>query len=247
MTNDERANEFAADMALLQSLGVLPVVVHGGGPQINQMLERLEVKSEFVNGLRVTDEKVMEVVEMVLCGSLNKKIASAINTAGGHADGLSGKDDQLVRATPKNPDLGLVGVPGEVNAGLLALLLEEGVIPVIAPVATGEDGASYNVNADTMAGAIASALGAEQLLLLTDVTGVLDKNKELLPKLTSAAAQALTEDGTATAGMIPKLGTAIEAVQGGVESAVIMDGRVPHCALAHLFGSSAIGTSVSDA
>ena len=183
---------------------------------------------------------------MVLCGKLNKRIASAINTAGGRAIGLSGKDDALVTATQKDPALGLVGEPADVRTSLLHTLLDEGVVPVIAPVATGEGGASYNVNADTMAGTIAGALDAQQLLLLTDVAGVLDGDMQLIPSLTTARAQQLTEDGTATGGMIPKLGTAIDAVKGGAGSAVIMDGRVPHCSLVHLFGGGAVGTAVSD-
>ena len=245
MTNDERAAEFASDVALLQSLGVRPVVVHGGGPQINAMLERLEVESEFVNGLRKTTPAVMEVVEMVLCGSLNKKIASKINAAGGRAVGISGKDDSLVLAQQRDPALGLVGDPQTVRVPLLTSLLDGGIVPVIAPVATDEAGSSYNVNADTMAGAIASALDAASLLLLTDVAGVLDGDMKLLPQLTAAAAKQLTEDGTASGGMIPKLGTAMDAVAGGVGEAVIMDGRVPHCAIEHLFGEGAVGTAVS--
>jgi len=247
MTNDERAAEFAGDMALLQQLGVRPVVVHGGGPQIGAMLERLQIETEFVDGLRVTSPAVMEVVEMVLCGSLNKKIASAINAAGGHAVGISGKDDSLVVAQRKlEPDLGLVGEPQEVNLPLLSSLIDAGIVPVIAPVATGEGGSSYNVNADTMAGIIASALDAASLLLLTDVAGVLDGEKRLLPQLTPAEARQLTEDGTAVGGMIPKLGTAIDAVEGGVGAAVIMDGRVPHCAIEFLFGDTPVGTAVSE-
>jgi len=250
MTNDARAAEFASDVALLQSLGMRPCVVHGGGPQINEMLERLEVESTFVNGLRVTSPAVMEVVEMVLCGKLNKKIAAAINAAGGRAVGLSGKDDAVVSASQKNPELGLVGRVEHVRAPLLHLLLDAGVVPVIAPVATGENGGSFNVNADTMAGAIAGALGAADLLLLTDVAGVFDgppdDGGKLIENLTPAAAQKLTVDGVATGGMIPKLGTAIEAVEAGCGSAVIMDGRVPHCALEFLFGDTPIGTAVSE-
>ena len=249
MTNDERAAEFASDVALLQSLGVRPVVVHGGGPQISAMLEKMEVESEFVNGLRKTTPAVMEVVEMVLCGSLNKKIASAVNAAGGRAVGISGKDDFLDTASQRDPELGLVGdISAEsVRVPLLHSLLDAGIVPVIAPVACDADGASYNVNADTMAGAIAGALSAASLLLLTDVEGVLDgppPEGKLLPRLTSAEAKKLTEDGVATGGMIPKLGTAMEAVGGGVGEAVIMDGRVPHCALEHLFGEADVGTAV---
>ena len=250
MTNDERAAEFATDIALLQSLGLRPVVVHGGGPQINEMLERLEVESNFVNGLRVTSPAVMEVVEMVLCGKLNKKIAAAINAAGGRAVGLSGKDDAIVSATQKNPELGLVGKIEHVRAPLLHLMLDAGVVPVIAPVATGSEGESFNVNADTMAGAIAGALNAADLLLLTDVAGVFDgppdDGGKLIEKLTPAASDKLVEDGVATGGMIPKLGTACEAVAAGCGTAVIMDGRVPHCALEFLFGDTPIGTAVSE-
>jgi acetylglutamate kinase len=189
----------------------------------------------------------MEVVEMVLCGKLNKKIASAINAAGGRAIGLSGKDDALVTASRKlEPDLGLVGEPQHVRSSLLHTLLDEGVVPVIAPIATGEGGCSYNVNADTMAGAIASSLGAQQLLLLTDVAGVLDGQGQLMAKLSTEDAERLTEDGTATGGMIPKLGTAIGAVHAGAGSAVIMDGRVPHSSLMHLFDEADVGTAVSD-
>jgi len=246
MTNDERAAEFASDIALLQTLGVRPVVVHGGGPQIGAMLEQLAIPTEFVDGLRVTSPAVMDVVEMVLCGSVNKKIASAITAAGGHAVGLSGKDDSLVSARRKlKPDLGLVGEPERVNSALLTYLLDTGIVPVIAPVAYGEGGSSYNVNADTMAGAIAGSLDAAALLLLTDVAGVLDGEKQLLPQLTATDAQQLCDDGIATGGMIPKLGTAIEAVAGGCASAVIMDGRVPHCALEYLFGKDAVGTAVT--
>jgi len=214
------------------------------------MLSRLQVESNFVNGLRVTSPEVMEVVEMVLCGKLNKKIAASINAAGGRAVGISGKDDAIVYATQKNPDLGLVGKIEEVRASLLLTMLDEGVVPVIAPVATGEGGCSYNVNADTMAGAIAGALGAADLLLLTDVAGVFDgppdAGGKLIEQLSPAAADKLCADGIATGGMIPKLGTACEAVAAGCGTAVIMDGRVPHCAIEFLFGDTPIGTAVSD-
>jgi acetylglutamate kinase len=250
MTNDERAAEFATDVSLLQSLGLRPVVVHGGGPQINAMLEKLEVTSNFVDGLRVTSPEVMEVVEMVLCGKLNKKIAAAINAAGGRAVGLSGKDDAIVSATQKDPKLGLVGKVQTVRTSLLEKMLDEGVVPVIAPVATDKEGHSYNVNADTMAGAIAGALNAADLLLLTDVAGVFDgppdDGGKLIETLTPAASDQLIADGVATGGMIPKLGTACEAVAKGCGTAVIMDGRVPHCSLEFLFGDTPIGTAVSD-
>lgn len=259
MTDAAAAASFAADMAMLQSLGLRPVVVHGGGPQIGAMLKRLEIPSNFIDGLRVTDEATMEVVEMVLCGSLNKKIAAAINCAGGRAVGLSGKDDFLVRASRKahsmvdesgstvEVDLGLVGAPESVRTELLHGLLEQGIVPVLAPVAAGAAGESFNVNADTMAGVVAGALGAESLLLLTDVEGVLDgppPEGTLIQKLTAAEAQGLCDDGTASGGMIPKLGTAMDAVAGGVGSAVIMDGRVAHGALLYLFGSTPVGTAV---
>ncbi len=246
MSSDELSALFASDIALLQSLGLRPVVVHGGGPQINAMLDRLQVESEFVDGLRVTTPAAMEVVEMVLCGSLNKKIASSINAAGGRAVGLSGKDDAIVSATRKlKPDLGLVGEPSSVRVDLLHQLLDAGVVPVLAPVASGEGGASYNVNADTMAGCIAGALSAGTLLLLTDVAGVLDSKMRLMRTLSTSKALSLTEDGTATGGMIPKLKTAIDAVDGGASEAVIMDGRVPHCTLVHLFGEGAVGTAIA--
>jgi len=245
MTDDARAAEFAADVAMLQSLGLRPVVVHGGGPQIGKMLSRLDVESNFVQGLRVTDAATMEVVEMVL-GALNKKIAAAINCAGGRAVGLSGRDDGIVTARQRNPDLGLVGDPEHVRLPLLQLLLDEGIVPVIAPVAAGEGGSPYNVNADTMAGTVAIALGAPSLLLLTDVAGVLDgPDGELIPSLTPDGVQRLTDEGIAVGGMIPKLGTAVDAVTQGVGSAVIMDGRVPHCTLEHLFGGEPIGTTVT--
>jgi len=246
MTDAALAESFAADCALLQQLGLRLVVVHGGGPQIGAMLKRLEIPSNFVGGLRVTDSATMEVAEMVLCGSINKQIASSITLAGGHAVGLSGKDDQMVTASQKNPELGQVGEPGAVRTDLLEKLLDGGVVPVVAPIAVGADGASYNVNADTMAGAIASALGARCLLLLTDVAGVLDADGALLPTLTLKDVARLTEEGVVSGGMIPKLETATGAASGGVGSAVVMDGRVPHCSLVHFFGEGGVGTAVVD-
>lgn len=246
MTNSELAASFASDVAMLQRLGMRPVVVHGGGPQIGAMLKKMEIESTFVNGLRVTDEATMEVAEMVLAGSLNKKIASSISCAGGRAIGLTGRDDGLVRAVKKqgDVDLGLVGEPSEVKADRLLSLLDSGVTPVLAPIGMGEGGAPYNINADTMAGAVASALKASCLLLLTDVAGVLDKEGQLLPTIDCAEANGLIDDGTAMGGMIPKLQTAISAVESGVGSAVVMDGRVPHCSLVHFFGDDAVGTTV---
>lgn len=244
MTDASLAQSFAADCALLSSLGLRLVVVHGGGPQIGDMLKRLEIPSNFVNGLRVTDSATMEVAEMVLCGSINKKIASSITMAGGRAVGLSGKDDHMVTASQKDEALGQVGEPGVVRTDMLEACLDSGVVPVVAPIAMGEDGATYNVNADTMAGAIASALRARCLLLLTDVAGVLDGSGALLPTLTLADVARLTQEGVVSGGMIPKLETASSAASGGVGSAVVMDGRVPHCSLVHFFGEGGVGTSV---
>lgn len=247
MTNAVLAESFAADIALLQSVGVQAVVVHGGGPQIGAMLDRLSIKSEFIGGLRVTDEATMEIAEMVLAGSINKKIAASICQAGGHAIGLSGRDDCIVRAEKRrgDVDLGLVGEPTQVNAEVLKALLNSGVTPVIAPIGAGSKGEAYNINADTMAGAVAAALGASQVLFLTDVAGVLDAQKVLLPKLSLAQCTELIASGVASGGMIPKLETAMGAVERGVASAVVMDGRVPHCTLVHLFGDDAVGTTVS--
>lgn len=257
MTDPALALSFAADCALMQQLGLQVVVVHGGGPQIGAMLKKLEIPSNFVAGLRVTDSATMEVAEMVLCGSINKHIAGAITQAGGRAVGLAGKDDKMVTAERKlhvevepetgkrtEVDLGQVGEPRAVRTDLLEDLLDSGVVPVIAPIAAGDDGSSYNVNADTMAGAVAAALGARCLLLLTDVAGVLDGDGALLPTLSLDDVTRLTKEGIATGGMIPKLETASNAVSGGVGSAVIMDGRVPHCALQHFFGEGGVGTAV---
>lgn len=252
MTDADLARSFAADCALMQSLGVRVVVVHGGGPQIGAMLGKLEIPSNFVAGLRVTDSATMDVAEMVLCGSINKQIASSITLAGGRAVGLSGKDDKMVTADRKmhveadgtEVSLGQVGDPRSVRTELLESLLDSGITPVIAPVAVGDDGMSYNVNADTMSGAIAAALGARALLLLTDVAGVLDGNKELVPTLSLQKVEQLKDEGVITGGMIPKLETACNAVSGGVGSAVIMDGRVKHCTLQHFYGEGGVGTAV---
>jgi acetylglutamate kinase len=233
-------------------VGVNPIVVHGGGPQINQMLDRLQIKSRFIDGLRVTDAATMEVVEMVLAGSTNKHIVSAINAAGGKAVGLSGRDANLLVATKqvltKNGqeiDLGFVGDPKTVDPHVLKTLAQGGMIPVIAPVSAGEGGETYNLNADTAAGAIAAAVGAARLLLLTDVSGVLDKEGKLLENLTVPQVRSLMTDGTISGGMIPKLETCIEAVEGGVEGAVILDGRVPHSLLLEVFTERGVGTFVS--
>jgi len=247
---------FAADVVLLKQVGLNPIVVHGGGPQIGAMLERLKIKSSFIDGLRVTDRATVEIVEMVLSGSINKEIASAINGAGGRAIGLSGKDASLIRARQlkrkhKDPDsniekvldLGFVGEPVAVDGEVLQTLIKSDVIPVIAPIGVGDNGETYNINADTAAGAVAAAMRATRFLLLTDVIGVLDKNKKLIPELSVEKARALIADGTISGGMIPKIETCVDAVLGGVEAAVIIDGRVPHAILLELFAEGA-GTMI---
>ncbi|HVR66183.1 MAG TPA: acetylglutamate kinase [Verrucomicrobiae bacterium] len=254
MVDKELAEVFARDIVLLKQVGINPIVVHGGGPQINDMLKRLDIKSEFVDGLRVTDAAAMQVVEMVLAGSINKNIVGAIQAAGGAAVGLSGRDGglllakkQLMQKDGKSIDLGFVGDPETVNPQVLKTAAAGGLIPVIAPVGYGEDGQTYNINADTAAGAIAAAVGASRLLLLTDVAGVLDKNSKLIENLTVAETRALMSDGTISGGMIPKLETCIEAVEHGVDAAVILDGRVPHALLLEIFTPHGVGTLVSRA
>ena len=260
MENEELASMFAKDVVLLKLLGLHPVVVHGGGPQIGRMLEKLGIVSTFEDGLRVTDAASMEIVEMVLAGAINKSIVRAINAAGGKAVGLSGSDANLITAvkatrTKKDPDsniervvdLGFVGEPDKVDPSVLTALAaqrDEDFIPVVAPVGVGADGRSFNINADTAAGAVAAALGAKRVLFLTDVTGVLDKSGNLIKQLTVAEARALIADGTAKGGMIPKLETAMQAVEKGVEAAVILDGRKPHALLMELFTEHGAGTLV---
>ncbi len=251
------AADFARDVVLLKQVGIDPVIVHGGGPQIGAMLERLKIKSEFIDGLRVTDAETVEIVEMVLSGSINKQIVSAINAAGGSAIGLSGKDGNLMsvrklrrtqRETDSNIekilDLGFVGDPSHVSSELLESLIKADIIPVIAPIGIGEDGATYNVNADTAAGAVASAIGAARLLMLTDVPGVLDKNRELIADIGVEQARALIADGTISGGMIPKVETCIDAVENNVEAAVIMDGRAAHSLLIEIFTEHGIGSAI---
>ncbi len=248
---------FARDIALLKQSGVNPIVVHGGGPQIAAMLTKMGIESKFEGGLRVTDRKTVEIVEMVLAGSINKEIVRLINAQGEWAIGLCGKDGNMVFAekahkTVKDPDsniervldLGFVGEPVEVDRTLLDLLARSEMIPVIAPVAPGRDGHTYNINADTFAGAIAGALGASRLLFLTDVPGVLDKNKKLIDALTVAEARALIEDGTISGGMIPKVETCIEAIERGVEGVVILNGKTPHAVLLELFTEHGAGTLI---
>lgn len=263
MGDDKTARLFAADVVLLKLVGIHPVVVHGGGPQISRMLEKAGVKSAFVDGLRVTDDATMEVAEMVLSGSVNKELAHLITQAGAEADvrgvGLSGKDARLitverVRRTKKDPDsaieqvvdLGLVGDPKHVDPTLVRALLsaQEDYIPVIAPIGVAEDGATYNINADTAAGAIAGALDAKRFLLLSDIPGVLDKDGQLIRQMTKATAQELIASGVASGGMIPKLETCIAALDAGVEAAVILDGRQPHALLMELFTDHGVGTLI---
>ncbi|GFZ97966.1 acetylglutamate kinase [Blastomonas marina] len=257
MGDEDAASAFARDVVLLKQVGIDPVVVHGGGPQIGAMLERLGHESEFVDGLRVTDETTAEIAEMVLSGAINKSIVARIQDAGGKAIGLSGKDGRLVQAkklerTKRDPDsniervvdLGFVGEPETVDTAVIRTARDAGMIPVIAPVASGADGKTYNINADTMAGAIAGALGAARLLLLTDVTGVKDAHGELVPELSPADIERLTAEGTITGGMIPKLETCTAALDAGCEAAVILDGRVRHAMLLEFFTASGAGTLV---
>jgi len=257
MGDAELARLFASDIVLLKQVGIHPVVVHGGGPQIGQMLERLRIQSEFVDGLRVTDAETVQIVEMVLSGAINKQIVTAINAAGGTAIGLSGKDGNLIQATrlrrrtrdtesniEKILDLGFVGEPQQINPQVLTALEQSGMIPVIAPIGVGPAGETYNINADTVAGAVAAAVGAARLLLLTDVVGVLDKNKELVTDLKVSEARALIADGTVSGGMIPKLETCMQAVEGGVDASVILDGRIPHAMLLEIFTDRGLGTAV---
>ncbi len=257
MGDPDLAHDFAQDVVLLKAVGINPVVVHGGGPQIGAMLKKLGVESTFVDGLRVTDKATAEVAEMVLSGAINKEIVRWIAGAGGKAIGISGKDGGLVTATKvqrttKDPesnieqvlDLGFVGEPKAVDTSVIKTISDAGMIPVIAPIAVGEDGDTYNINADTMAGAIAAALGAARLFLLTDVAGVLNKDKQLLTDLRPADIERLQGDGTISGGMIPKLETCIHAVEAGCEAAVVLDGRVPHAMLLEIFTERGAGTLI---
>jgi acetylglutamate kinase len=251
------ARDFAADIVLLKAVGINPVVVHGGGPQIGAMLKRVGVESSFVDGLRVTTKETAEIAEMVLSGAINKELVGWINAAGGKAVGISGKDGGFVHAvkvtrTKKDPDsnieqvvdLGFVGEPDRVDRTIIDTISAAGMIPVVAPIGVGDDGHTYNINADTMAGAIASALGAARLLLLTDVAGVLDKTGALLTDLDPVAIATLQADGTISGGMIPKIQTCVDAVDAGVDAAVILDGRVPHAMLIEMFTDVGAGTLV---
>ncbi len=257
MGDPDAARDFARDVVLMKQVGINPVVVHGGGPQIGAMLEKLGVQSSFVDGLRVTDAETAKVAEMVLSGGINKEIVGWIGQAGGRAIGLSGKDGNLVtanklRRTKRDPgsnienviDLGFVGEPDVVDRSVIDTQVSAGLIPVIAPIAIGHDGATYNINADTMAGAIAAALGAARLFLMTDVAGVLDKHGTLIPELDPTAIAKLKADGTISGGMLPKIDTCVHAVTGGAEAAVILDGRVPHAMLLEIFTTAGAGTLV---
>lgn len=248
---------FADDIVLLKQVGINPIVVHGGGPQIARMLERLRVQSSYVEGLRITDAETVDIVEMVLSGSINKEIVTAINAAGGRAVGLSGKDGNLIRAkrltrTVKDEtsqiekvlDLGFVGEPDRVNPHILKEFSDSDIIPVIAPIGFGENNETYNINADMAAGAVASALGASRLLMLTDVPGVLDTDKALIHQLPTDMALDMIDSGAISGGMIPKVNTCMKAVKGGVQAAVILDGRVPHSCLLEMFTPHGAGTMI---
>jgi acetylglutamate kinase len=258
MIDPELARTFARDMVMLKVCGLHPVVVHGGGPQINRMLDKLDVKPEFRDGLRVTDEATMSVVEMVLAGSINKSIVASIQQAGGRAVGISGKDGNLLVAerfikkktdpvTGKTEDIdfGFVGEPARINTEILDLIIKSDAIPVIAPVGVGWEGETFNVNADTAAGAIATATQAKRLLLLTDVAGVLDNNKQLISELRIADVPDLISNGTISGGMIPKIESAVAVVESGVDGVIILDGRVPHSVLLELLTPHGVGTRIS--
>jgi acetylglutamate kinase len=253
----ELAKLFARDIVLLRQVGLYPIIVHGGGPQIGAMLKRLNVKSEFIDGLRVTDEETMKIAEMVLVGSINKEIVSAINEAGGRAAGLCGKDSNLIKAkklvrTKRDEssnvervlDLGLVGEPDVIDPHILKCFEHSDITPVIAPIGSGPNGETFNINADTAAGAIAQALGAKRLIMLTDVSGVLDKNGKLILEMSADEARTAMADGTISGGMIPKVETCLDAVDQGVEAAVISDGRIPHGILVEFFTPGGAGTMI---
>ena len=257
MGDDNLADLFARDVVLLKHVGINPVVVHGGGPQIGNMLERLRIKSSFVDGLRVTDSATVEIVEMVLAGSINKQVVTAINRAGGCAVGLSGKDAKLISAVPlkrthRDPDsqiervldLGFVGDPSDIDPTVLNKFAAADIIPVIAPIGLGEEGQTFNINADTVAGAVASAVGAAKLVMMTDVEGLMDGSGQLVPRLTEIEAAAMLRDGTISGGMIPKIETCVAAIQGKTEAAHILDGRVPHVLLLEIFTEHGVGTMI---
>ncbi len=244
MGSDEAMESFARDVVLMRQVGVNPVVVHGGGPMINAMLDRLDIKSEFVHGKRVTDAATMEVVEMVLSGLVNKRIVQAINRQGGRAVGLSGKDANLMICEPANPELGLVGQPSQLDTRILSTLFEHEMVPVIAPLGAGKNGETFNVNGDTAAGAIAGALKADRFLLLTDVSGVKNADGEVMTDLTADQIRELTREGVIAGGMIPKTETALDAIASGVRAVVILDGRVDNACLLELFTDHGAGSII---
>ncbi|QDY70316.1 acetylglutamate kinase [Qingshengfaniella alkalisoli] len=244
MGSNEAMISFARDIALMSQVGVNPVIVHGGGPMINEMLDKLGVQSEFVGGKRVTDAATMDVVEMVLSGLVNKRIVAAINSQGGHAVGLSGKDDNLIQCEQADQTLGFVGRPHQMNTGVLRTLFDANIIPVIAPIGIGPDGQTFNINGDTAAGAIAGALKADRLLLLTDVPGVKNEAGEVVTELTAAQIREMTSDGTIAGGMIPKTETALAALEQGVRASVILDGRAPNACLLELFTDHGAGSII---
>lgn len=257
MADNDLSDAFGHDVALLKQVGINPVIVHGGGPQINQMLDRLQIKSHFVDGLRYTDEAAIDVIEMILAGTVNKQVATLINQAGALAVGISGKDGGLIEAqkliksvwdeatcSKKQIDLGLVGEPTKVDPRVLYALSGSGLIPVIAPIGMGKEGQTYNINADTMAGAIAGSVHASRLFMLTDVAGVMDKEGNLISELTEEEAYQAIADGVITGGMIPKIETCLKAVKEGAQAAVIMNGRIPHACLLELFTEGGSGTLI---
>jgi len=244
MGSPEAMASFARDIVLLKQVNVNPVIVHGGGPMINEMLDRLDIKSEFVNGKRVSDEKTVEVVEMVLSGTINKRIVQAINAEGGHAVGLSGKDANLMICDRAEPDMGFVGEPADIDPTVIEELSASGYIPVIAPLGAGRNGETYNVNGDTAAGAIAAALKADRLLLLTDVDGVKNASGEVVTQLTPDQVRKMTAEGVIAGGMIPKTETALTAIEGGVRAVVILDGRAPNAVLLELYTEHGAGSLI---
>ena len=257
MGDDDLAASFAEDIVMLRQVGIHPVVVHGGGPQIGKMLARLNIESAFIDGLRVTDRTTVDIVEMVLSGSINKQIVDSVHRAGGTAIGLSGKDGRLIEArqmrrTTRDPDsniekildLGFVGEPVTINTKALDVLRQSDIIPIIAPIGVGPKGQTYNINADTAAGAIAGALGASKLLMLTDIAGVLDADKEVMPTLSKKQATQLMKDGVITGGMIPKVETCLEAVRRGTSAVHILDGRIKHVLLLEVFTEHGVGTMI---
>jgi acetylglutamate kinase len=259
MTEDDLKNSFARDMVMLKVIGINPIVVHGGGPQIGDLLDRLKIESHFVNGMRVTSSQTMDVVEMVLGGLVNKDIVNLINQNGGTAMGLTGKDGKLIEAkklkvTQKSPDMqqpeiidiGHVGEVVSINTKVLDMLASSDMIPVIAPIGVGKNGESYNINADLVAGKVAEAVGAEKLLLLTNIAGLMDKQGNTLTGLDTAQVDALIEDGTIYGGMLPKIQCALDAVKGGVHSAHIIDGRVNHSTMLEIFTDEGVGTLITN-